>query len=46
MQTGYDKLTAGRRTNAIWKENDDLWARMKKAVDAKGEVFVIVSHVK
>ena len=46
VQTGYDKLVAGKRLGSVWKEHNDLWKRMKMAVDAKGDDFVIVSHVK
>ena len=46
VQTGYDKLTSGKRPKAVWQEHNDLWKRVKMAMDAKGDDFVIVSHVK
>ena len=45
VQTGYDKLTVGNITNAVWTEHNDSWSQMKKAVDAKDDDFVIESHV-
>ena len=46
VQIGYDKLTTGKRPQAVWKEHNDLWKKVKRAMDAKGYEFVIVSHVK
>ena len=46
VQTGYDKLTVGKRPKAVWQEHNNLWKKVKMAMDAKGDDFVIVSHVK
>ena len=46
VQTGYDKLTSGKRPKAVWQEHNDLWKKVKMAMDAQGDDFVIVSHVK
>ena len=46
VQTGYDKLTSGKRPKAVWQEHNDLWKIVKIAMDAKGHDFVIVFHVK
>ena len=46
VQTGYDKLVAGKNPFAVWKEHNDLWKIMKMAVDDKRTDFVVVSHVK
>ena len=46
VQIGYDKLTAGKRSKSVWKEHNDLWKKVKHAMDATGDDFVIVSHVK
>ena len=46
VQIGHDKLTPGKRPQSVWKEHNDLWKRVKSAMDAKGDDSVIVSHVK
>ena len=46
VQIGYDKLTAGKRPQSVWKKHNDLWKTVKSAMDAKGDNFVIISHVK
>ena len=46
VHIGYDKLTAGKRLKSVWKEQNDLWKRVKLAMDATGDDLVIVSHVK
>ena len=45
VQTGYDKLTSGKRPKAVWQEHNDLQKILKIVMDAKGNDFVIVSHV-
>ena len=45
VQIGYDKLTTGKRPQSVWKEHNDLRKKIKLAMDAKGDDFVIVSHV-
>ena len=46
VQIGYNKLTSGKHPKSVWQEHNDLWKRVKIAMDAKGDDFVIVSHVK
>ena len=45
-QIGYDKLTTGKRPQSVWKEHNDLLKKTKSAMDAKGDDFAIVSHLK
>ena len=46
VQIGYDKLTSGKRPKVVWQEHNHLRKKVKMAMDAKGDDFVIVSHVK
>ena len=46
VQIGYNNVTTGKRPQSMWKEHNDLWKILKIAMDAKGNDFVIVSHVK
>ena len=46
VQTGYEKPTSGKRPNEVWREHNDIWKKIKMAMDAQGNDFVIVSHVK